>query len=100
MYKKKANEYGRAPLYNIGDRVRVWPVHKNPVGSIESITDPESFPIKYQVKYQYDGGDVYTEEYGEDDLTLVERWQTWDCNCLTESGYHAIWCSRHTRSGR
>lgn len=96
----KGNEYGKLPLYEPGDTVKVWPIYKNPIGTIKRIVSPDTFPIKYLVEYQYHEGGWYTEEFEEGDLTLQEKKHSWDCNCKTGSERHATWCNRYNRTAR
>lgn len=93
MSNPKGNEYGKLPQYEPGDSVRIWPIHKNPIGLIERIVDADSFPIKYMIRYTYFEGGTFLEQFGEDDLTLYERRSTWGCNCKTCSERHSDWCN-------
>src|SRR6185436_2085409 len=94
MDHSKKNDFGVSPLYKIGDRVRIWPIFKNPIGRIESVVDWNSFPIKYSVRYEYPGEGFFTETFESGDLTLVERAYDFYCNCETVSGRHTDWCNR------
>lgn len=100
MSNPKGNEYGQKPQYTVGDRVRIWPIHRNPIGTIEKIVDAESFPIKYLIRYEYFAGGWYTEQFDEGDLTLYERIYTYNCNCQTGSERHATWCNRYNTPHR
>lgn len=95
MTNPKGNEYGQLPLYDVGDTVKVWPIYKNPIGTIKQIISADTFPIKYLVEYQYFKGGWYTETFDEGDLTLCERRSQWGCNCKTNSDVHATWCNRY-----
>jgi hypothetical protein len=96
----KGNEYGVKPKYDVGDKVKVWPIFKNPIGVIESIVDENAFPMKFMVKYVYpDTGTTYIEPFESQDLTLIERrYVGFGCNCGTESGKHSNWCNK-SKSG-
>ena len=100
--KRKGNEYGQTPQYEEGDKVRVWPIFKNPIGTIKEVVDADSFPIKYLVHYQYFKGGTYTEVFDECDLTLFERgqWNHSKCNCQTITDNHATWCNVVYNKGR
>ena len=100
MRNQKPNEYGQTPLYEVGDTVKVWPIFKNPVGTVERVVDENAFPIKYVVRYRYHDGDVYVEEFAADDLTLVERIDKHYCNCKTTSDRHSAWCNRYNEPKR
>lgn len=98
MSNSKGNDYGQKPHYDLGDKVRVWPIFKNPIGTIEAVVDPESFPIKYLVRYDYFEGGTYTEKFDECDLTLYEkRLGAYTCNCRTGSEHHTTWCNQHNK---
>ena len=93
MSDAKGNEYGQSPLYEVGDRVKVWPILQNPIGTVERIENPDSFPIKYLIRYQYWEGGTYLEIFDECDLTLHERRYNFGCNCYSTSGVHEKWCN-------
>lgn len=93
MRDPKLNEYGMAPLYEVGDTVKVWPIYKNPTGTIERIVDANAFPIKYVVRYKYHTGDVFIDEFASEDLTLIEKPYNYHCNCQTKSEMHLSWCN-------
>lgn len=94
MRDPKVNQYGISVRYEIGDRVRVWPVFKRPVGTIEAVVDPNAYPIKYLVRYTYcEDNRIYVEEYSSQDLTLVDKRYSTTCNCQSVSGTHAKWCN-------
>ncbi len=93
MRNPKGNEYGLRPIYDVGDTVRIWPIYKNPIGTVEAIVDVDSFPIKYRVSYRYFEGGSYSEIFEECDLTLMERRWSYGCNCKTHSEMHAMWCT-------
>ena len=91
--KKKPNEFGLVPKYDVDDRVRVWPVFKRPVGTVTAIVDPNAAPIMYMVRYLYTDGRVFEEPYEGSDLTLVERSSAGKCNCSTVTWDHKAWCN-------
>lgn len=89
------NEYGAAPKYQVGDRVRLWMVYKNPVGTVTSIVDVNAFPISYNVNYIYEDGREFTEPHESQNLTLVERSSKFFCNCHSNTDFHSTWCNRY-----
>lgn len=99
MQDPKSNEYGMVPKYEVGDEVKIWLIYKNPTGVVESIVDPNAFPIKYVVRYRYFTGDVYVEAFNQDDLTLVKRKFNFYCSCQTVTDKHATWCNKYNTLG-
>jgi len=96
-----ANEFGERVKFKVGDKVKVWKVFKNPVGSVEKVTiDPEKKPIFYSVKYTYpDTGTEYTEEFESSDLTLHEKeamlyQRKCECGGEASGGWHSHWCPK------
>lgn len=94
---ERGNEYGFKPKYHFGDRVRIWVVYKRPVGTVTAVVDPNTFPIKYMVRYTYEDGREFHEEFEADQLTLFDKRFDTDCNCNARDNRatrHDRWCSR------
>ena len=92
--RKKPNEYGEVPKYEVDDRVRVWPIFKRPVGTVTAVFH-EKVPISYLVRYRYEDGRVFEEEFVGVDLTLFEKYMFAKCNCHTHTWEHQTWCSAY-----
>lgn len=91
--------YGVRPKFEIGDEVKVWPVYKRPIGTIQGVVNPGKFPIKFTVLYTYDDGRVIQETFESEDLTLHRRHEakySKICECGTTSSGHSSWCPKFT----
>lgn len=97
MKTRKFNSYGAEIFFEPGDSVRIWKVYKRPVGTIERVSKPDDFPIKYLVRYRYFDGTMYEEEFESIELTLVERFRNFGCNCESVTDRHADWCNRTSK---
>jgi hypothetical protein len=83
--------------YEVGDRVRIWTIFKQPVGSIQKITEEGSLK-KYEVYYVYHDGRYFTDVFDFVDLTLVDRLYNWDrCTCGSNSEKHSDYCYKKTK---
>ena len=91
---------GVPPKYDYGDEVKVWPVFKRPVGTIQGVANPGQFPTKYIVQYTYDDGRVIVENFESGDLTLHRKYEakySAVCECGSTSSRHSHWCPKFNK---
>lgn len=81
------------PKYEVGDKVRVWKVLKNPTGRVQNVFE-EKGVTKFTVYYEYHDGRMFTESFEGCDLTLVEKYSKASCNCGSNSSRHSDWCNK------
>jgi hypothetical protein len=84
--------------YDIGDRVRIWAIVENPVGTIMRIEEDPVLPVKFEVNYIYRDGTQYTECFTIEQLGLSEKSSGYiqRCTCglkfTSSGGKHSDWC--------
>lgn len=101
----EGNDFGEKVKFEVGDKVKIWRIFRNPVGTVEAVrVDPEKKPIFYLVKYIYpDHGTEYVEEFESSELTLHTRRSTMYsqvCECGSDkfkSPRHSTWCPKYRK---
>lgn len=82
------------PKYEIGDKVRIWKVLKNPTGRVQDVIEDTKGATKFNVYYEYHDGRYFTEIFEATDLTLVEKYSKKNCNCGSNTSRHSDWCNK------
>jgi hypothetical protein len=100
MRDPRDSPFGVLPKFDIGDEVKVWPVFKRPIGTVQGVANPGQSPTKFTVQYTYEDGRVISEAFLASDLTLHRRFASKYaavCECGSTSSGHSAWCPKFNR---